>query len=65
VRLSGLYACVGLALNSDRTADLLSPLCLSLFVLMPQETGISGSLRHYKCDDECKEVGHSTVNPYF
>ena len=33
---------------------------------MSQETGISGSLRHYKCDDDCKEVGHLIeVNYHF
>ena len=33
---------------------------------MSQETGISGSLRHYNCDDECKEVGHLIeVNYHF
>ena len=33
---------------------------------MSQETGISGSLRHYNCHDECKEVGHLIeVNYHF
>ena len=33
---------------------------------MSQETEISGSLRPYKCDDECEEVGHLIeVNYHF